>query len=57
MPTQLSTPKSWPDDSWPTAAQLADWLGRCTDEERLAFAAGALSDAQLIRHAVIVGEL
>lgn len=30
----VRTPQPWPDAAMPSATQLADWLGDCTDFER-----------------------
>lgn len=40
------TPRPWPENAWPTAAELADWLSRCTSDERLSYADHSLATAQ-----------
>ena len=40
------TPRTWGENVWPTAQQLADWLKVCTDNERLIHAEIAIRDAQ-----------
>lgn len=40
--TDERTPTTWPEDTEPTAEQLADWLTACTREELVAFAARSL---------------
>lgn len=40
------TPRTWPANTWPTAAELADWLSRCTVDERLSYADHAITAAQ-----------
>lgn len=46
------TPRDWPENAYPTVEQLAGWLGRCTDPERLEFAGWALRwERECARHA------
>lgn len=40
------TPRPWPENAWPTAAELADWLSRCTSAERLSYADLSIATAQ-----------
>lgn len=40
------TPRPWPEGVRPTAHQMADWLGRCTPEERIAFVEHALQESE-----------
>lgn len=40
------TPRTWPEDVWPTSAELADWLSRCTPAELLDYADRSLTTAQ-----------
>ena len=40
------TPRTWGENVWPTAKQLADWLTVCTDAERIVHAEIAIRDAQ-----------
>lgn len=49
----METAKTWPENSWPTAEQLADWLARCTDAERVAFAESVLDRAQQLGRALV----
>lgn len=44
--TDANTPRPWPADSWPTPGELADWLSRCTTDERLSYADHSLATAQ-----------
>lgn len=44
--SDVSTPRPWPENAWPTAAELADWLSRCTSDERLSYADHSLATAQ-----------
>lgn len=44
--SEVVTPRPWPENAWPTAAELADWLSRCTSEERLDYADRSLTTAQ-----------
>lgn len=40
------TPRTWGENVWPTAKQLADWLAICTENERIIHAEIAIRDAQ-----------
>lgn len=44
--TATTTPREWPENALPTPEQAADWLGRCTPEERLRFATVTLRHEQ-----------
>lgn len=39
-------PKPWPEGTYPTAEQLADWIETCTREERVLFANDAINNAR-----------
>ncbi len=40
------TPRTWPENAWPTAVQLAEFLKVCTDEERVYWAQLMLTDSE-----------
>lgn len=41
-----TTPRTWPEDSWPTAEQLLDWLLTATRPEQLETTARAIENGQ-----------
>jgi hypothetical protein len=46
MTARESTPKPWPENAWPTADQLADWLPIATRAERVELAAVFLRNSE-----------
>ena len=47
------TPRTWGENVWPTAKQLADWLTVCTENERTIHAEIAIRDAQAHDHCIV----